>query len=106
MPFEKAVVVPLDPADTFALITEPDRLRRWMTIAARIDLRAGGEYRWTVTPRHTAVGTVVDVDPGKRVDFSWGCEDGGDPAPGVSTVTVTLTPEDGGTGAARRIDLR
>ena len=47
MPFEKAVVVPLDPAETFALITEPDRLRRWMTVAARVELRAGGEYRWT-----------------------------------------------------------
>ena len=50
MPFDKTAVVPLDPAATFALITEPDRLRRWMTVAARVDLRAGGEYRWTVTP--------------------------------------------------------
>jgi uncharacterized protein (TIGR03086 family) len=97
MPYEKAVVVPLDPADTFALITEPDRLRRWMAVAARVDLRAGGEYRWTVTPGHTAAGTVVDVDPGRRVVYSWGWEGGGDPAPGASTVTVTLTPVDGGT---------
>ena len=96
MPFEKAVVVPLDPAETFALITEPDRLRRWMTVAARVDLRAGGEYRWIVTPGHTASGSIVDVDPGKRVVFSWGWEDG-DPAPGASTVTVTLTPVTGGT---------
>ena len=97
MPYEKAVVVPLEPADTFALITEPDRLRRWMTVAARVDLRAGGEYRWTVTPGHTAAGTVVDVDPGRRVVYSWGWEGGGDLAPGASTVTVTLTPVDGGT---------
>jgi uncharacterized protein (TIGR03086 family) len=97
MPYEKVVVVPLDPADTFALITQPDRLRRWMTVAARVDLRAGGEYRWTVTPGHTAAGTVVDVDPGRRVVYSWGWEGGGDPAPGASTVTVTLTPVDGGT---------
>ena len=67
MPFDKSVVVPLDPAATFALITQPDRLRRWMTVAARVDLRAGGEYRWTVTPGHIAAGTIVDVDPGKRV---------------------------------------
>jgi uncharacterized protein (TIGR03086 family) len=97
MPFEKAVVVPLDPADTFALITEPDRLRRWMTVAACVDLRAGGEYRWTVTPGHTAAGTVVDIDPGRRVVYSWGWEGGGEPAPGASTVTITLTPVDGGT---------
>lgn len=47
MPFEKAVVVPLDPTSTFALITQPDRLRRWMAVAARIELRTGGAYRWT-----------------------------------------------------------
>ena len=97
MPFDKTAVVPLDPAATFALITEPDRLRRWMTVAARVDLRAGGEYRWTVTPGHIAAGTVVDVDPGKRVTFTWGWEGDGDPPPGASTVTVTLTPVDGGT---------
>ncbi len=27
MPFEKAVLVPLDAAETFALLTQPDRLR-------------------------------------------------------------------------------
>lgn len=62
MPFEKAVVVPLDPTSTFALITQPDRLRRWMAVAARIELRTGGAYRWTVTPGHSAAGTVIDVD--------------------------------------------
>ena len=97
MPFEKTVVVPLDPSGTFALITQPDRLRRWMTVAARVELRAGGAYRWTVTPGHTAAGTIVDMDPGKRVVFSWGWEDHGGPEPGGSTVTVTLTPVDGGT---------
>lgn len=97
MPFQKSVVLPLDAADAFALITEPDRLRRWMTVAARVDLRAGGEYRWTVTPGHAAAGTFVEVEPGRRVVFSWGWELGGDPLPGESTVTVTLTPVDGGT---------
>jgi len=96
MTFDKSVVVPLDPDATFALVTEPERLRRWLAVAARVELRPGGDYRWTVTPGHTAAGTVVDVDPGKRVVYSWGWEDG-DPAPGGSTVTVTLTPVDGGT---------
>jgi uncharacterized protein YndB with AHSA1/START domain len=45
MPFEKSVLVPLNADETFALITQPDRLRRWQVITARVDLRAGGEYR-------------------------------------------------------------
>ncbi|QUR69571.1 TIGR03086 family metal-binding protein [Mycobacterium spongiae] len=97
MPFEKTVVLPLDPAETFALITRTDRLRRWMTVAGRVELRNGGAYRWTVTPGHTAAGTVVDIEPGKKVVFSWGWEDDGDPPPGGSTVTITLHPVDGGT---------
>jgi uncharacterized protein (TIGR03086 family) len=96
MTFEKSVVVPLDPEATFDLITQPDRLRRWMAVAARVELRPGGDYRWTVTPGHTAAGTIVNVEPGKRVVYTWGWEDG-DPAPGGSTVTVTLTPVDAGT---------
>jgi uncharacterized protein (TIGR03086 family) len=54
MPFEKSVVVPLNADETFALITEPDRLRRWQVITARVDLRAGGDYRWTIVPGHSA----------------------------------------------------
>ena len=75
MTFDKSVVVPLDPDATFALVTQPERLRRWMAVAARVELRPGGDYRWTVTPGHTAAGTIVDVDPGKRVVYTWGWEE-------------------------------
>jgi uncharacterized protein (TIGR03086 family) len=92
MIFDKSVIVPLDPEATFALITQPDRLRRWMAVAARVELRPGGDYRWTVTPGHTAAGTIVDVEAGKRVVYTWGWEDG-DPAPGGSTVHDGLTDE-------------
>jgi uncharacterized protein (TIGR03086 family) len=97
MTFDKSVVVPLDPDATFDLITQPDRLRRWMAVAARVDLRAGGGYRWTVTPGHHAAGTIVDVEPGKRVVYTFGWEEDADLPPGASTVTVTLTPVDAGT---------
>ena len=63
MPFEKSVLVPLNADETFALITQPDRLRRWQVITARVDLRAGGEYRWTVIPGNSAVGTFTAPVP-------------------------------------------
>jgi hypothetical protein len=37
MTFDKTVLVPLDLDQTFALITQPERLRRWQTVAARVD---------------------------------------------------------------------
>lgn len=82
MPLENAVVLPVDPAQSFALFTRPEGLRRWMAITARIEPYDAGVYRWTVTPGHTAVGAVVEADPGQRLVLSWGWEGYGDPAPG------------------------
>ncbi len=97
MAYEKSVFVPLDADETFALVTRPDRLRRWQAITARVDLRAGGEYRWTIIPGHTARGTFTEVEPGRRVVFTWGWEDDGNLPPGASTVIITLEPAAGGT---------
>lgn len=97
MTIDKSVLVPLGIDDTFALLTEPARLRRWQTVAARIDLRAGGDYRWTITPGHTAAGRVLEVEPGRRLVLSWGWEDSDPPSPPTSTLTVTLEPGNGGT---------
>ena len=97
MAFEKSVLVPLNADETFALITEPDRLRRWQVITARVDLRAGGDYRWTIVPGHSVAGTVTDVEPGRRVVFTWGWEGLAELPPGASTVIITLEPTAGGT---------
>ena len=97
MPFEKSVLVPLGADETFALITQPDRLRRWKAITARVDLRAGGGYRWTIIPGHSACGTFTEVEPGRRVVFTWGWEGDAALPPGASTVTITLEPAEGGT---------
>jgi uncharacterized protein (TIGR03086 family) len=94
---EKTVLLPVSTDEAFALITEPDRLRRWKTVSARVDLRAGGKYRWTVVPGHVATGTFVEVDPGRRIVFGWGWEGATDLGPDASTVTITVEPAEGGT---------
>ncbi|MGA7203791.1 MAG: TIGR03086 family metal-binding protein [Specibacter sp.] len=97
MTIEQSVFIPVDPDTAFALITEPERLRRWQTVAARVDLRVGGDYRWTITPGHSAAGTFTEIEPGKRVVFTWGWEGPAAPDDDASTVTITLEPGDGGT---------
>jgi uncharacterized protein (TIGR03086 family) len=94
---EKTAFLPVGPDDAFALLTEPERLRRWQTVSARVDLRAGGEYRWTVVPGHVAAGTFTEVEPGKRIVFGWGWAGADGFGPDASTVTVTFEPADGGT---------
>jgi len=95
--YTQTVTLPVTPDEAFALVTEPERLRRWHTVSARVDLRVGGDYRWTVVPGHTAVGTFHEVEPGRRIVFGWGW-DGQEEFPAdTSTVTITLTPTGGGT---------
>jgi uncharacterized protein (TIGR03086 family) len=96
MSFTKTAILPVSPDEAFALITEPERLRRWQTVSAVVDLRAGGEYRWTVTPGHVAAGTFREVEPGRRIVFGWGWEGNDDLKPDASAVTVTVEPADGG----------
>ena len=97
MTIDQSVFIPVDPDTAFALITEPERLRRWQTVAARVDLRVGGDYRWTITPGHSAAGTFTEIGPGKRIVFTWDWQGLQDPGADASTVTITLEPADGGT---------
>lgn len=96
MSFTKSVTLPVSPDEAFALVTQPDRLRRWQAVSAYVDLRAGGAYRWTVTPGHVAGGTFREVEPGRRVVFGWGWEGNDDLKPDASTVTVTVEPDGDG----------
>lgn len=96
MTYTKTAVLPVTPDEAFALITEPERLRRWQTISAVVDLRAGGTYQWTVTPGNVAAGTFREVEPGRRIVFGWGWDGNADLPYDASTVTVTVEPAEGG----------
>lgn len=101
MTFNRTVELPVSPDEAFALVTEPERLRRWQTVSAFVDLRAGGSYRWIVVPGHTAAGTYREVEPGRRVVFGWGWEGNDDLPPDASTVVVTVEA----TGTGSRVTL-
>jgi len=97
MAFDKTIFLPLDPESVFELVTQPERLRRWKTVAARIDLRVGGEYRWTITPGNSAAGKLTRVNAGRELAFTWGWEGSSDLPPGASEVSITLEAVKGGT---------
>jgi hypothetical protein len=60
---------------------------------ASFDARPGGEYRVGVISGHTAAGEFVELDPPRRLGFTWGWEGGtSEVAPGTSTIEIELVP--------------
>lgn len=80
------------PETVFAFLTDPDRMTRWKGDSAQLDPRPGGVYRVQIG-QAVVVGEFVELDPPRRVVFTWGWEGNDSVPPGSSTVEVTLTPD-------------
>lgn len=81
------------PDQVFEFLVQPDKMIRWMGVDARLEPAPGGEFWVNVTGTDIASGTFVEVDPPRRVVFTWGWEGSADVPPGSSTVSFTLTAD-------------
>jgi uncharacterized protein YndB with AHSA1/START domain len=95
---EREVRIEAPPEAVFEFFTDPEKMVRWMGVRADLDPRPGGALRIDVTGKHVASGEYVELDPPRRVVFTWGWEGDEVPvSPGQSTVEVTLEPDGDGT---------
>ena len=93
----REIMIEATPETIWPFLTEPDALVQWHGSVAEIDPRPGGIYRVFVAGQFQSAGEYVEVVPMEKVVFTFGWEEDADLPPGASTVTVTLTPVDGGT---------
>ncbi len=96
---EREVTIDASPEAVWEFLVDPDKATRWMGQKATFEPRPGGLYRVEVIPGNTAVGEFVELDPPRRLAFTWGWEPGGAgtvPA-GTSTVEIELVPSGDGT---------
>src|SRR5260370_4695019 len=93
---EVSVHVAAEPETVFPYFTDPGRYIQWMGSEATLDPVPGGTYRVRVRDGVEAAGEFVEVDPPRRIVFTWGWT--GDPAvpPGTTRGVITLHPADGG----------
>jgi uncharacterized protein YndB with AHSA1/START domain len=95
---EREIRIAARPETIFGFFTDPAKMLRWKGIQAELEPVPGGIYRVDIDGRHIARGKYVEVVPPSRVVFTWGWEDGiGTPAPGASTVEITLVADGDGT---------
>jgi uncharacterized protein YndB with AHSA1/START domain len=77
----------------FPFLVDAERMTRWIGMDADLDPRQGGVFRLDMNGRNVAVGEFVEVDPYRRVVFTWGWDGENNPVPpGSSTVEITLIP--------------
>jgi uncharacterized protein YndB with AHSA1/START domain len=97
-PLRHEVRIDAPPEVVFSYFTDPTRIVGWMGVAALLDPRPGGTLRIEANGRDVVLGEYVEVDPPRRVVFTWGF-DGATPivAAGSTRVEVTLEPDGDGT---------
>jgi uncharacterized protein YndB with AHSA1/START domain len=112
---EVSVHVAASPETTFAYLTDPARYVQWMGSHANLEPIPGGTYQVQMADGFAAAGTFTEIDPPRRLAFTWGwaddeaaqhvlheqheqtAPDGQALAPGSTRVVITLGDEDGGT---------
>jgi uncharacterized protein YndB with AHSA1/START domain len=92
---ERIVTLPTDLADAWELLTDPDELALWLGDDVRLDPTPGAAGRVLERDGSDRALVVHDVEPERRLSWTWWPE-GGDPGAG-SHVEITLSPADGGT---------
>jgi uncharacterized protein YndB with AHSA1/START domain len=94
------------PETVFSYFTDSERYQQWFGVDAELDPRPGGLFRVTTGGRSRTVarGEYLQVEPPRRLVFSWGWENA-DGLPeglpelmaGSSTVEVSLVADGDGT---------
>ena len=81
----------------FALLTDPEKILRWMGTEGQIELRPGGLYLVNVTGARFARGSFREVVPVHRLAYSFGWDGNEVVPPGSSLVEIDLIEQPDGT---------
>ena len=91
----------------YAAWTDPAQLRQWFgpekvqTRNLIADARVGGKFRWDLTnsegEKMTCLGEYRELQPRKKIVFTWQWDDDEDWENHTSVVTVELSDRDNGT---------
>ena len=94
----KEIVLPAARDEVWAALTDPRQLEEWFANDVELDLRPGGEARFSWGNGESRTAIVTEVEPEERLAFEWD-EEGEveftlEPVPeGTRLVVVESAPE-------------
>jgi len=74
----------------FSFLTDPEKIALWEAASAKVDLRPGGEYSMLVASQHLARGSFVEIDPPRRLVYTFGWDGNDAVPPGATTIEISL----------------
>jgi uncharacterized protein YndB with AHSA1/START domain len=98
--FSTSIDIDAPPEIVFEHLVTPEGMTAWMCQWADLDARPGGVFSAQINGTPVR-GSFVEVDPPRRVVFTWGIPGNDDLPAGSTTVAFTLT----GRGEGTRLDL-
>lgn len=92
-PIEREIRINARPETVFEFLVDPRKMAQWIGQTVVLQPEPGGLFRVDINSRDIVRGEVVEVEPARRVVFTWGWEhpDSAVP-PGSTTVEITLEP--------------
>jgi uncharacterized protein YndB with AHSA1/START domain len=91
----RAVELPASPDEVWEQVADSDRLGEWLAADVELDARPGGSGTFRFADGEVRRALVHDVEPGRRLAFTWWPLTGADVGRSTS-VTITIEPTDGG----------
>ena len=82
------VRIAASPETVFSFFTDPTKMVRWQGIAARLDPEVGGEFFCDLADGVVMEGKFLEIDPFKRLVFSFGWQGHPVVSPGSTRVEV------------------
>ena len=95
--FRRETHIAAPPAAVFALLTDPEKILRWMGTEAEVEPHPGGLYLVNVTGARVARGYFREVVPVHRLAYSFGWDGSEEVPPGSSLVEIDLIEQPDGT---------
>ena len=92
VPVIASVRIAAAPDVVFPYFTDPVLVTKWIAQSANLDPQPGGVFH-IVVDGNPATGVFVEVDPPRRIVFTWGIDGNENLPPGTSTVEVDLVAE-------------